>query len=127
MADFGIQKESTLHLVLRLRGGMYHPVSARDDFNSFISMFPTPTNVKFFNPFNPDDGFQSEITINWQNYYSYYDVLNTIRNEQELMIQIGMLENGLISHEDIGFNEQGDNDDGGDDNNNNDDDDDEDL
>jgi len=36
LADYNIQIESTLHLVLRLRGGMYHLSSGRIDFCSVI-------------------------------------------------------------------------------------------
>jgi len=32
LADYNIQKESMVHLVLRLRGGMYHETSGRDGF-----------------------------------------------------------------------------------------------
>lgn len=31
--EWGVEEEFTLDLVLRLRGGMYHPAAARDDFN----------------------------------------------------------------------------------------------
>ena len=32
LTDYCIQKEATFHLVLRLRAGMYHPSSGREDF-----------------------------------------------------------------------------------------------
>ena len=32
LAEYNIEKHSTLHLVLRLRGGMYDPISGRQGF-----------------------------------------------------------------------------------------------
>ena len=40
VADYNIQKESILHLVLRLRGGMYHPTSGREDFRTHYGTSP---------------------------------------------------------------------------------------
>jgi hypothetical protein len=34
LSHYNIQKESTIHMVLRLRGGMYHFTSGRQDFQS---------------------------------------------------------------------------------------------
>lgn len=37
LMDYGIRDESTLHLVLRLRGGMFHFTSGRQDFHELSS------------------------------------------------------------------------------------------
>jgi len=56
LADYNIQLESTLHLVLRLRGGMYHLSSGRVDFCSLVppndpydsrGVIPTTVKVHF--------------------------------------------------------------------------------
>jgi hypothetical protein len=35
LSDYNIKSESTIHIVLRLRGGMYHFTSGRQDFDKF--------------------------------------------------------------------------------------------
>lgn len=53
--DYNIQTESTLHLALRLRGGMYHFTSGRLDFKEFPShCVQSIQNVLIFNQENVD-------------------------------------------------------------------------
>jgi len=33
LSDYNIQKETTIYLIMRLRGGMFHPTSGRDDYS----------------------------------------------------------------------------------------------
>jgi ubiquitin len=100
LGDYEIQSESVLHLILRLRGGMYLPASARDDFQGFLRTFPDPVVVKFFNPLCEANGYEGEITIDWNDYDSYDEAVQAIAAEQTLMIEIGMLEEGLANEED---------------------------
>ena len=50
LSDHNIQNESTLHLVLRLRGGMFHHTSARRDFETLEEQFPQDIDVDVLFP-----------------------------------------------------------------------------
>jgi hypothetical protein len=56
LMDYGVQRESTLSLVLRLRGGMYHFTSGRHDFAAFppvcADAVESIRNVLVFKPNN---------------------------------------------------------------------------
>jgi hypothetical protein len=45
--QYGIKEESTLHLVLRLRGGMYHPAAGRDGYNTVGEDISTCVKIRF--------------------------------------------------------------------------------
>ncbi|CAF1035529.1 unnamed protein product [Adineta steineri] len=59
--DYGIKTESTLHLVLRLRGGMYHFTSGRQDFAAFpAGCTDCVTSIQNILAFKPNNGSLSE-------------------------------------------------------------------
>lgn len=64
LAQYSIGMDSTLHLVLRLRGGMYHPISSREDFE-VLQARSRGTEVFIYNPYAPESNFMSSITVRW--------------------------------------------------------------
>jgi hypothetical protein len=59
LEDYNIQNESTIHLVLRLRGGMYHFTSGRQDFASLPSEYAQAVKTVFkFKVTNVDQAHQ---------------------------------------------------------------------
>ena len=45
LIDYNVQAGSTIHLILRLRGGMFHPSSGRHDFNELEEEDGPPTPI----------------------------------------------------------------------------------
>lgn len=48
LADYKIKKESTLHMTLRHRGGMFHETSARSDFSCLESKDDVEHTIQVF-------------------------------------------------------------------------------
>jgi hypothetical protein len=59
MHDYGILHMSTLHLVLRLRGGMYHETSARQDFAILADADSTQISIILLFP----DGGETNVSV----------------------------------------------------------------
>ncbi len=47
LSDYNIQKESTIHQLLRLRGGMYNSTSSRADFESLVEQESSTFDAHF--------------------------------------------------------------------------------
>lgn len=64
LINFGITNNSVIHLVLRLRGGMYLPPSSRDEFSA-LAYFPEPflLNVAFECPHHPQGVMEISLPI----------------------------------------------------------------
>ena len=46
LSDYNIRSESAIHVVLRLRGGMYHFTSGRQDFHHLSYLLTVESNSK---------------------------------------------------------------------------------
>ena len=57
LSDYNIQNECTIHLIMRLRGGMYHPAAARSGFE--LVDVSTLVNIKY----GPNSSDQIEIEL----------------------------------------------------------------
>ena len=64
VSDYGIKDESPIHLVLRLRGGMYHHTAGRDGLAKLERSTGAPVSIKF--KYGPDkcDVFELDLNAN---------------------------------------------------------------
>jgi hypothetical protein len=85
--------------------GQSHPVSARDDFQTFLqssSPAPAPILVKFFHPLCLKMVVTERLSvINRSEDHSYEEAREAIVKERNLMIEIGMLESHLNDESDL--------------------------
>jgi len=76
LADYNIETDAVIHLILRLRGGMYHEVSSR--FN-FMALRESTLTLNVYRR-NPQTLFVSCDVVRIPNAASYADLKNQIRS-----------------------------------------------
>ena len=64
LSDYNVQKESTLHMALRLRAGMYHPSSGRDGFGAIEESSVSTVSIKIKYGPNKTDEFAMDVKRN---------------------------------------------------------------
>ena len=64
LSDYNVHAESILHLVLRLRGGMYHPSSGRNGFGTIDETSPSMVSIKIKYGPNKSDEFAMDVKRN---------------------------------------------------------------
>ena len=81
LQDYGIQTNATLHLVLRLRGGMMHDSSAREDFEALLEapVEYEPLEIMLALP----GGKEEMVTVPAMSTYSdLYLILNEVKDKR---------------------------------------------
>ena len=98
LSCYKVRENSTIHLVLRLRGGMYHCVSGRDGLHKLeiVNKLDTYTSVKI--KYVGSDNDNDELVIGMKNYETRESLLARIREKEsaihDLQNQIDAIKRG---------------------------------
>lgn len=118
LTEYGIRDGSTLHLVLRLRGGMYHPSSARFGLDR-LGELPEGASKFVKIKYGPGDGDEFELELNdGETRESLMERANErVASIKVLEDQISMIKRGAVPEEPLPKKKQKTNrgDDGGED------------